>query len=169
MGRLTRYIKPPQVKLELDTVTPAEVPEGWSQDRFAWSVKERVLEELADLLDASGRVSNKSKLLTDLTNREKKDSTAVGDGIAIPHVRTMQAKEFTMCFARSTPGVEFGARDGGPVHFFIAVVAPPWDDKLYLEVYRSIGGLFLQEGMRERLREAASVHDVIRIISEFEP
>src|SRR3990170_2725663 len=100
MGRLTRYIKPPQVKLELDTAAPREVPEGWSQDRFVWSVKERVLSEIVDLLDASERVSNKSKLLTDLTNRERKDTTAVGDGIAIPHVRTMQAKEFTMCFAR---------------------------------------------------------------------
>jgi mannitol/fructose-specific phosphotransferase system IIA component (Ntr-type) len=163
--RLTRWLKPPQVRLELSTRTPAETPEGWSRERFAWSVKEPVLGELADLLETTGRVVNRSKLLTDLINRERKSSTAIGEGIAIPHVRTMQSREFAICFARSTPGVEFDAIDGAPVHFFFAVVAPPYDDKLYLEVYRSIGELFRRGGTREALLAAKSEHEVIRIIA----
>jgi len=162
--RLTRWLKPPQVRLELSTRTPDETPEGWSRDRLVWSVKEPVLGELADLLETTGRIVNRTKLLTDLVNRERKSTTGIGEGIAIPHVRTMQAREFAICFARSTPGVEFGAIDGAPVHFFFAVVAPPYDDKLYLETYRSIGELFRAEGARKALLEADSEHEIIRII-----
>ncbi len=167
MIRLTRYLKPPQIKLELDTLTPDEIPDGWSRDRFVWSVKEKILDELIALFAASGKVGNESKLRTDLENRERKATTGIGGGIAIPHVRTMQAKEFTICFARSTPGVEFGAVDDAPVHLFFGVIAPPYDDKLYLEVYQSIGGLLSVETTREALMAAGTPHEVIKIVSDL--
>lgn len=165
--RLTRYLKPPQVKLELDARTPEEFPEGWSRDRFVWSVKSRVLEELVALFEGSGRIVNAKKLFTDLENRERKSTTGIGGGLAIPHVRTMQAREFTICFARSTPGVEFDAVDGAPVHLFFGVVAPPYDDKLYLEVYRQAAKVFQDETRRAELMTAEDPHEVIRIISAF--
>jgi PTS system fructose-specific IIC component len=167
MIRLTRYLRPSQVKLALATTTPDEVPEGWSRERFVWSVKERVLGELLELFVASGRVGNESKLRTDLENRERKSTTGIGGGIAIPHVRTMQAKEFTICFARSVPGVEFGAVDDAPVHIFFGVIAPPYDDKLYLEVYRTIGELLTVETTRGALMEAATAHEVIKVIADL--
>ncbi len=165
--RLTRYLKSPQVKLELGTHTPDEAPEGWSRERFVWSIKERILGELAGLLESSGKIVNRQKLRTDLENRERKATTGIGGGLAIPHVRTMQARDFTLCFARSTPGVEFGAIDGAPVHFFFGVVAPPYDDRLYLEVYKKIGTIFGAEETRHALFEAEDEHEVIRIISKF--
>ncbi len=165
--RLTRYLRPGQIKLELETATPGEIPEGWSEERFVWYVKERVLEELVRLFAASGKVGNVRKFSQDLANRERKASTAIGGGIAIPHVRTMQAKDFIFCFARSTRGVEFGAVDGAPVHFFFGVVAPPHDDRLYLEVYRQIAKVFGTEETRRALAEAQDEHQLIRILSAF--
>ncbi|MBI2930793.1 MAG: PTS sugar transporter subunit IIA [Planctomycetes bacterium] len=164
MIQLTRYLRPPQIKVELETETPQEIPEGWSHERFVWSVKERVILELVALLDASGRIANPTKLLTDLINRERKASTAIGHGIAIPHVRTMQARDFVICLARSTPGVEFDAPDGRPVHIFFGVVAPPYDDKLYLEVYKEIGTLLSQEEARQAIMRAATPHEMIKVI-----
>ena len=167
MIRLTRWLKPPQVRIELVARQPAEIPEGVSPERHAWSVKEAVLRELAGLLETSGRIAKPARLLTDLVNREKKASTAVGEGIAIPHVRTRQARGFAICFARSTPGVEFDAPDGAPVHFFFAAVAPPHDDKLYLEVYKSIGEFMRREGTREALFAAKTEHELIRVIGDL--
>lgn len=163
--KLTRFIKPPQIRLELNTQTP-EPPAAGSRERFIWSVKEAVLGELAELFDASGRVVNRSKLVTDLCNRERKASTAIGEGVAIPHVRTLQAREFILCFARSTPGVEFGADE--PVHLFVGVVAPPYDDRLYLEVYRELARIFKSERARETLLTTADVHEVVKILSDFD-
>ena len=167
MIRLTRYLRPHQIKLELDTVTPDEIPEGWSRKRFVWSIKERVLMELVPLFDASGKVVNATKLLADLSNRERKASTAIGHGIAIPHVRTMQARDFAICFARSTPGVEFDATDGAPVHIFFGVIAPPYNDRLYLEVYREIGTLLAQERVRAAMLGASSPHEIIKLIADI--
>ncbi len=165
--RLTRYLRPAQIRMELEAAAPAEVPEGWTLERLVWSVKERVLEELVRLFAASGKVGNVRKFGMDLLNRERKSSTAIGGGIAIPHVRTMQARDFVFCFARSTPGVEFGAPDGAPVHFFFGVVAPPHDDRLYLEVYREIAAAFGGEETKEALLAAADEHEVIRVLSAF--
>src|SRR3972149_5582771 len=101
---LARYIKPTQVKVELATRT-SPPPEGVSPERHRWGIKEAVLGELCELLDSSGKAGNKSKLMTDLINREKKASTAIGHEVAIPHVRTMQAKELILAFVRSTDGI----------------------------------------------------------------
>ena len=80
--QLTRYLRPAQVKLDLETRNDPEREAEVSPQRYLASLKESVLAELADLLDASGKVGNKSKLLTDLINRERKATTAVGKGIA---------------------------------------------------------------------------------------
>lgn len=165
--RLTRFLKPAQIKLELETKTPSEIPEGWSRERFVWSVKERVLSELTALFVSGGKIGNPTKFLVDLSNREKKAGTAIGGGIAIPHVRTMQARDFVLCFARSTEGVEFDAPDGLPVHLFFGVVAPPYDDRLYHEVYREIGTVFGDENRRQALLDAKTEHEVIRILGEY--
>ncbi len=159
---LVRYIKPAQIKLALATL-PSEPPEGASVERHRWDLKESALSELCDLLDSSGKTGNKSKLLTDLVNREKKSSTAVGKGVAIPHVRTMQAKELILAFARSAEGLDFDAPDGEPVHLFFAMVAPPYDDKLYLSIYKEIGTLILADESRQRLLDAKNEHEIIRV------
>ncbi len=162
--QLTRYLKPAQIKLELDAAPPVPVPEEWSHDRLVWHVKERVLDELIELFVASKKVANATKLRTDLINREKKSSTAVGQGVAIPHVRTMQAREFTICIARSTAGIDFDAPDGALVHVFFGVVAPPYGDKLYLEVYREIGEMLTHDATRAEIMEASSPHEVIKAV-----
>jgi len=165
--RLTRFLRPELVKLELETAPPAEVPEGWTADRLLWHVKERVLEELVRLFAASGRIGNLRKFSRDLLHRERKASTALGGGVAIPHVRTLQAKDFVFCFARSTAGVDFGAPDGAPVHFFFGLVAPPHDDRLYLEAYREIARVFTSEEAKARLAAARDEHELIRVLSVF--
>ncbi|OHB74207.1 MAG: hypothetical protein A2Z34_10250 [Planctomycetes bacterium RBG_16_59_8] len=165
--RLTRYLKPQQIKLEIATRTPTEIPEGMSRERFVNDIKESVLREIVALHDASGNVSNTSKLFTDMWNREKKATTAVGDGIAIPHVRTMQAREFTLAFARSTEGVEFAAIDGEPVHFFFSVIAPPHNDALYLKVYKEMATIFGSETKVQALAAARNEHEIIKILSDF--
>lgn len=165
--RLTRYLKPPQVKLELATKVPDPPPEGASPERSRWAVKEGILQEIVELLETTGKVNNPTKLLTDLVNRERKASTAIGGGIALPHVRTPQARGFALAFARSTAGLDFDAPDAAPVHFFIGVVAPPYDDKLYLQVYKLLAQAFLRKEVRDGLRAAADEHEVIRLLSRF--
>ena len=165
--KLTRFLKPSQIKLELATKNPAEIPEDVNPQKLLWQNKEAIIVELADLLDTSGKVVKKKKLLTDLVNRERKSSTAIGAQIAIPHVRTMQARDFAVAFARSAEGVDFDAPDGEPVKFFFAVVSPPYDDKFYLQIYKSIGMALSKSEIKELLLNATTEHEIIKIFSEL--
>jgi len=110
---------------------------GRSRPRYSGRSNAILLEEMVDLLCLSGEIGNRNKALQDLYNRERKATTAVGHGIAIPHVRTKQAKSFVIGFVRSRDGQQFDSLDGKPVHVFFPMVAPPYDDSLYLRVFRS--------------------------------
>ncbi len=168
--QISRYLKPELIKLEMETEFPA-VEEGEPDSLTAKqrdSRTESLLGECVELLDKSGKVGNPKKLLTDLFNREKKASTALGKGIAIPHVRTMQAKELVIAILRSPTGYEFDSPDGKPVHVFVAMAAPPYDDSLYLKVFKALAQLFSYDGFYERIMTAEAPYDIIRAVKEIE-
>lgn len=130
-------------------------------------IRKSVVGEACDLLDRSGAVTNRNRLFTDLFNREKRTGTAVGEGIAFPHVRTMQVKRFVMAFGRSTEGLPFRAPDDEPVHLFFAMVSPPYEDRIYLKVYRALASALLHEEHRGELMEAWSPNEVWRVLEVF--
>lgn len=130
--------------------------------------KRLLLLECADLLDQSGKVSNKSKLLTDMFNREKKATTGIGKGIVVPHIRTMQAKELIIGVLRSTPGYDFDSLDGLPSHIFVPMAAPPYDDTLYLRVFKSLAQIFSADSFYDRVMSAQQPYDIIRVFEDLE-
>ncbi|MBD3160863.1 MAG: hypothetical protein GF346_01785, partial [Candidatus Eisenbacteria bacterium] len=82
--------------------------------------------------------------------------------IAIPHVRTIEARELIFAFTRSTPGLEFDTLDGEPAHLFFAIVAPPYDDTLYLKIYKQMATAFQTTDLRDAFFEANEPGEVIR-------
>lgn len=160
MTQISRLLRHERIRMEMETQPLTDEEREELGPRAVRVKKERILGEIAGFLAATGRVGNERKLLADLIHRERKACTAVGGGLAIPHVRTPSAKEPIAAFLRSTPGLEFDAPDGEPVHVFLALVAPPWDDRLYLKVYRELGELFRNEAVLPWLLEAESVNDV---------
>jgi mannitol/fructose-specific phosphotransferase system IIA component (Ntr-type) len=167
--KIHRYLKPEQINLDIDGCLP-EVPDpdDESVNLRAFREKERdaALEEFARLLNATGNVGNINKLHTDLIFREKKATTAMGNGIAIPHMRTMQATELILAFARSPRGLHWSAPDDQPVHMFFIMAAPPYDDKQYLKLYKQIAEHITDETCRAMLEEAQDPNEIIRILSE---
>ncbi len=155
------------IKLELETVVEPFDGNG-SPDRWRAEGKEKILDELVGILEHDARIGNRKKLLEDFINRERKATTAIGHGIAFPHIRSMQAKEFMMGFARSTKGYDFGALDEQPAHLFFVMAAPPYDDKLYLRVFQTLSEMLYQESFRQELMEVKSPGEVIRAIRSKE-
>lgn len=161
---LPRLLRHDRIRLEMST---PDLDAEQFELRGAHAVrehKEAVLREIADFLEARARVGNARRLHADLVNRERKASTAVGGGLAIPHVRTMNVKEPTAALLRSTPGLEFGAPDGGKVHVYLVLVAPPYDDRLYLKVYKEAAELFLRDDALAWLLKAESESDVLNFL-----
>lgn len=165
--RLSRYITEDLVKLEMDT--RIEPPgEDEPVDRWRERGKETILVELVNLLESGNRVGNPSKLLTDFINRERKATTAIGHGVAVPHIRSMQAKEFMLAFARSHEGYDFDSPDSKPVHLFFVMAAPPYDDSTYLRAFKSLAEMLQYETFRNELMQIDSPGEVIRALRSME-
>jgi mannitol/fructose-specific phosphotransferase system IIA component (Ntr-type) len=164
---ISRFMKPELIKLELEY--RVEVPgEGEFAPKLIWEIKCGILEELVDLLALSGEIRNRNKAFQDLYNRERKATTGLGHGIAIPHVRTIQAKSFVIGFARSRAGHPFDSLDGKPVHVFFPMLAPPYDDSLYLRVFKSLAELVKHHHFMAHLMEAETAFEVMRAIRNLE-
>ena len=168
---LARRLSPELIQLELTSRDlPAEEREEIPREKYVLAQKEKILTELVELLMRSGRVGNRNKLLTDLFNREKRAGTGLKMGIAVPHVRTPQVKEFLFAFARSTGGLEFDCLDEKPAHLFFVLVAPPYDDSTYLKIYKKLATAFNFAGedlLREFL-EASDEGEILRAMRRLD-
>jgi mannitol/fructose-specific phosphotransferase system IIA component (Ntr-type) len=164
---ISKYLQFELIKLEMDSVVEPPMNETYSKKEYL-VIKETILHELADLLDLSGKVSNRRKLFIDLLNREKKASTAIGKNIAIPHIRSMQARDLIIAIGRNSDGYEFEAMDDEPVKLFFCMAAPPYDDSLYLKVFKELAERFEYPGFIDKLLSAENGHEIIRIFQEYE-
>lgn len=161
---LARYMSESLIRLSMTTEV-APWNELQSRERWVREAKEQVLAELIELFASQARVGNPSKLLIDFVNRERKATTALGMEVAVPHVRTIQAKEFRLAFARADePGYEFDAPDARPVRLFFVMAAPPYDDTLYLKAFQSLAQLLQDEAFRDELFAAQSAGEIIRAV-----
>lgn len=166
--QITRYLKPEFVQMgmrhgHLDGIDPEK-----DRARELSRLKEDVVTELAELFQKTGVVRNGTKFRLDLLNREKQGTTAVGGGIAVPHVRSMQPREFAVVVARSREGVWYDAPDGEVVHVFFGLTAPSYDERLFLSFYKWIAQSFLQEDwLLPSILAAEDEHEIIGILSSL--
>lgn len=88
--------------------------------------KDRALRALVQVLPLPAGI-DRELLLRLFLAREAAASTAIGDGIAIPHVRNpivLRVSRPTVTLAFLTHPVDFGALDGKPVHVLFSIISP---------------------------------------------
>ena len=165
--RLSRYMSENLIKLSMNTVIEPPM-EGASVDKWRASAKEEILKELVKLLASENRTGNETKLLIDFINRERKATTGIGKGIAIPHIRSLQAKSFMVAFARSEEGYDFDSLDHQPTHLFFVMASPPYDDTTYLKAFKALAEMAQYESFRNDLMSAQSAGEILRTIRSME-
>lgn len=164
---ISRFLNQELIALNLQAEQEPQ-PEDSNSTRWRERNKERILDSLVSILELSGRTGNRCKLLTDFINRERKASTAIGHGIAIPHIRTMQAKEFLVGFGRSIDGYYFDSPDNEPVRLFFVMAAPPYDDTFYLKIFKALAESLQYEQFRQELMTAEKPYDIIHAFKRME-
>lgn len=128
--------------------------------------KKGVLEELAGVLVAQGKLPDLEKVVEVLLDREKLGSTGIGDGIAIPHGKIKDLGGVVASFGRSREGVDFESIDQKPTHLFFLLVAPENSAGIHLKALARISRLLKDPNFRKRLMEAESQKELFQIISE---
>ncbi|MGA2411509.1 MAG: PTS sugar transporter subunit IIA [Candidatus Binataceae bacterium] len=101
-----------------------------------------------------------------LAERERLGSTAIGDGIAIPHGKIRGVNRIAGAFGRHPKGVDFDSLDGNPTHLFFVLIAPEDSTSLHLKALARVSRLFRDGAFRERLEAAITAEDLYRLIVE---
>lgn len=83
-----------------------------------------VLAELAAPLQPLHPELGDFDLVRVLREREELGSTAVGDGVAIPHGKVPGLQSLVLAMGRSKDGIEFSAPDGKPCRLFFLILSP---------------------------------------------
>lgn len=130
------------------------------------ATKSDVLRELAECLAAKFKEMSLSDLAAVLAERERLGSTAIGDGIAIPHGKIRGAKKIVGAFGRHVAGVDFDSLDGGPTHLFMVLIAPEDSTSLHLKALARVSRLLKDAGFRERLLAAPDADAIYSLIVE---
>jgi nitrogen PTS system EIIA component len=131
--------------------------------------RDEALMEVVGHLMKSGRIQEDQQddVMMALLKRESLGATAIGNHVAIPHVKTDMVKEFVGVLARSRKGIDFGGGEP-PVHVIILFLSPTRAVSGHLRLLAHIGGILKHDGYVELLREAETRTDLLDLIRDAE-
>jgi len=131
--------------------------------------REEAMKEMIAFLKKRNRITKEKDLYEKLLQREELGSTAIGEGVAIPHCKMKGIKEPVVMLAVSERGVNFHSIDGKPSHLFFLVVSSPDNPSLNLQILAAIAHLVRKaNSLLKKILEAKSVPDILAIIREEE-
>lgn len=130
--------------------------------------KDACLVKLVDLMDASGKISDKKLYLDAVHEREKEGTTGVGNGIAIPHGRCKGVKEPGLAAVTINGGVEYNALDSKPVDLAFLIAAPEGSGTVHLEILSKLATMLMDENFVGNLKKAKTVDKFLKVIDDAE-
>ena len=128
--------------------------------------KSAVLHELADGMAAHNPGLDQQKVLEVLVERERISTTAIGEGVAIPHGKLPNIERVLGVFARSLDGVDFASLDGKPTYLFFMLIAPESAAADHLKALARISRLLKDEAFRRRLLAGKNSEELYSLIAE---
>ena len=134
----------------------------------AASGKTDVLNQMVNLMDKRGNISDIETYRKGVFEREEEGTTGVGEGIAIPHCKSDAVKTPGLAAMVLKNGVEYEALDGEPVHLIFLIAAPNTKDNVHLDVLSKLSTLLMDEEFTTRLKNASSKEEFLSIIDEAE-
>lgn len=129
--------------------------------------KAEAIDTLVELQVKGGRIADAEGYRKGILAREALSSTAVGEGIAIPHAKSDAVKAPSLAAMTVPAGVDYEAMDGEPSNL-IFMIAAPNDGDVHLEVLSRLMTILMDEDFRARLIAAKSADEFLGIIDDME-
>jgi len=128
--------------------------------------KTDILNELITVLASAPQMCDREQLAESIFRREAILSTAVGSGVAVPHVRMENVKKLVMVVGISREGItDYQTIDGVPVHVVCMIAAVPSRHEQYLRLLAAISGKLQDEQLRNELIAAQDAVAVYKILT----
>ena len=129
--------------------------------------RDEAIEMLIDLHNKAGNITDAEQYKKDILAREALGSTAIGDGIAIPHAKSESVAHAGLAAITVPEGVDYGAPDGKPSNL-IFMIAAPLDGDLHLEVLSRLMTLLMDMELRKELLDAKDAREFMEAINRKE-
>ncbi|MCB6994582.1 fructose-specific PTS transporter subunit EIIC [bacterium 210820-DFI.6.37] len=129
--------------------------------------KEEAIDALIALHEKAGNLADKEAYRQGILKREEEGTTAVGEGIAIPHAKSDAVKQAGLAAMTVPEGVDYQAPDGKPSNILFMIAAPS-DGELHLEVLSRLMTLLMDLELRDQLLEAETPEAFIKAIDRKE-
>ena len=125
------------------------------------------LVELATALSSAPQVKRSDELVSEILKREELMSTAIGRGIAIPHVRLSSVTDLVMAVGVcKTPITDFQPIDDMPVSLLFMIAAAYNQHSYYLQTLSYFSAKLKKKELRDSLLNAATTDDVYKLLIE---
>ena len=132
------------------------------------STKADLIAEMVGLLVDAGAIDkkHKNKIIESLMTRESLGSTAIGQGIAIPHAKSEHVTQLVSALAVSKKGINFDSLDGEPAYIFFLLVAPSDSAGPHLKALARVSRLLKDKFFRESLKNTKTGKDIIELVAQ---
>lgn len=125
-----------------------------------------LFEQLGEFLEKRHGLSAEA-VVAGLTAREALGSTALGQGVAVPHGQIKGLSDTLALYARPITPIPFDAPDGRPVTDLVALFVPEWANMMHLQLLADVAQRFCDQHFREQLRHCRDAHAVCRLFADF--
>ncbi len=130
--------------------------------------KSEAIDMLVDLQVNGGNISDKDEYKKGIIAREEHGSTAVGEGIAIPHAKNKGVKAPSLAAMTVPDGVDYEALDDEPSNLLFMIAAPEGGGDVHLDVLAKLMTILMDEDFRAKLLAAADKNEFLKIIDDME-
>ena len=129
--------------------------------------KEDAIRELAQLMKGTPAMGDLKIFLEDVFERERLETTGIGDEIAIPHARTDAVKQLILAVGRSQHGINFDSLDGRKVKLFFLMGIPRESVSHYLKILAQLTRLLKRGPLREKLFDVEDSKGVVTLFKQM--
>ncbi|MBQ0097703.1 MAG: PTS sugar transporter subunit IIA [Oscillospiraceae bacterium] len=129
--------------------------------------KERAIDILIDLHEKCSVISDKEKFRKEIFKRENASTTALPNGIAIPHAKSDSVKKTSLSAITLKKGIDFSSPDKKPTKL-IFMIAATNDADTHLEVLSKLMTLLVDNVFCNKLINAKDCEEFLRLIDEKE-
>jgi fructose-specific phosphotransferase system IIA component len=132
--------------------------------QLAGTSKDAILEELVDVLVASGRIKDRKAALKAVLERERKMSTGLQNGIAIPHGKTDTVESLVAAIGLKKEGIPFDSLDGQPCQIFLITLSPASRTGPHIQFLADISRTLHDAAVRQQVLNATTEDEVVEIL-----
>jgi len=134
------------------------------------SSKTQVVQELVEGLVVTGQIAQDDlgKFVKEILARESLGTTAIGKGIAIPHIRTDLSSSLVALLGFSTDGIDFDSLDKKPTHAVFMLASPMALKDQQIRILGRIAAVANHENFLKFLLQCKSAQDISDLLEEIE-